>query len=380
MKNFLKRWATLTTKEKYIVISVTILIVGVLSFGGYLLFGSQSKSEVVDLNQKNDENNINVSGETLEPSEEKLENASPLSGVQCDNYKQRPIAVMMAGDAVARPLSGLSEADIVVEMPVITGSVTRLMGVFVCNLPDEVGSIRSARHDYISLVRGWDAIYVHWGGSHFALDELKTGKRYTGEDLGKISDIDALSSNGPFFRKSSVPAPHNGFASLPKILDLAKSRGYSLESSFEGYKFKGNKSVELEKNDAKNGKLYVGFGGVFATSWEYNKDDNTYTRYWSNKKDSDAGNNNSEIKAKNIVVMKASSRQIEGQYNEVTIYGEGEGKIYQNGKEKNITWKKSGFKDTLRFYNESGEEVSFTPGQTFIQVIEPNQNLKWELN
>lgn len=378
MKTFLQRWATLTKKEKYIVLFSLFLITGIIGVGVYAFSDINQNSEPTKINKEDKKSD--ETGGMLEVSEEKLTNASPLTGVQCDNYKQRPVAVMMAGDAVARPLSGLSEADIVVEMPVITGSVTRLMGVFVCNLPDEVGSIRSARHDYISLVRGWDAIYVHWGGSHFALDELKSGKRYTGEDLGKVPDIDALNSSGAFFRKSTVPAPHNGFVSLSKAMDVAKSRGYSLESNLEGYKFLNNKAIEEQKSNSQNGKLYVGFGGVFATSWEYNKDDNTYTRYWSNKKDSDAGNNNSEIKAKNIVVMRASSRQIEGQYNEVTIYGKGEGKIYHNGQEKIITWKKEGFKDTLRFYGEDGQEILLVPGQTFIQVIEPNQNLKWELN
>lgn len=379
MKTFLKRWATLTKKEKYIVIFSLLLIIGIIGVGIYAFSGIGNNLETTK-ETKEDKKETDEAEGMLEPSEEKLTNASPLTGVQCDNYKQRPIAVMMAGDAVARPLSGLSQAEIVVEMPVITGSVTRLMGVYVCNLPDEVGSIRSARHDYISLVRGWDAIYVHWGGSHFALDELKTGKRYTGEDLGKVPDIDAISSSGPFFRKSTVPAPHNGFVSLPKVIDLAKKREYTLETNLDGYKFQSQKTIEAEKKDAKEGKLYVGFAGVFATSWEYNKEDNTYTRYWAGQKDVDRGNNDAEIKAKNIVVIRASSRQIEGQYNEVTIYGKGEGKIYHNGQEKNITWKKEGFKDTLRFYGEDGKEILLVPGQTFIQVIEPGQNLKWELN
>jgi|688.fasta_scaffold06888_8 hypothetical protein len=379
MKTFLKRWDTLTKKEKYIVVGAFFIGFSIIGLVVYAFSGINNKDQVqIDSKQTQEVSSLD---NVLEPSEEKLSNTSPLTGVQCDNYKQRPVAVMMAGDAVARPLSGLSQAEIVVEMPVITGSVTRLMGVFVCNLPDEVGSIRSARHDYISLVRGWDAMYIHWGGSHFALDELKTGKRYTGEDLGKIADIDALSSSGPFFRKSTIPAPHNGFVSLPKAIELAKDRGYALESNLEGYKFLNKKSIEDQKSNAKNGKLYVGFGGIFATSWEYNKDDNTYTRYWSGQKDLDRGNKDSEIKSKNIVVMRASSKQIEGQYNEVSIYGSGEGKIYHNGQEKNITWKKEGFKDTLRFYGtEDGQEMLLVPGQTFIQVIEPNQSLKWELN
>jgi hypothetical protein len=378
MKTFLKRWNTLTSKQKYTVYGILILIVGVFGIGIYAFTRSADTSS--DIVAGTQDEKTDEAGNILKPSEEKIANASPLSGIQCDNYKQRPVAVMMAGDAVARPLSGLSQADIVVEMPVITGSVTRLMGVFVCNLPQEVGSIRSARHDYISLVRGWDAIYVHWGGSHFALDELKTGKRYSGEDLGKISDIDAMSSSGPFFRKSTAPAPHNGFASLPKVLDLAKSRGYSLTTDFEGYNFQSNQNIDSEKANVKNGTLYVGFGGVFATRWQYNKDTNSYTRYWAGQKDTDRGNNNADITPKNIVVIRASSRQIEGQYNEVSLYGKGEGKLYQNGQEKTITWKKEGFKDTLRFYNEAGEEIALVPGSTFIQVLEPNQSLKWELN
>ena len=378
MKTFLKRWATLNKKEKYIVIFSLFLIVGIIGVGVYAFSRVGDNSETAQ--ETKEEKKADEVGGLLEASEEKLTNASPLTGVQCDNYKQRPIAVMMAGDNVARPLSGLSQAEIVVEMPVITGSVTRLMGVYVCNLPDEVGSIRSARQDYISLVRGWDAIYVHWGGSHFALDELKTGKRYTGEDLGKVPDIDAISSSGPFFRKSTVPAPHNGFVSLPKVIELAKKREYALETNLEGYKFQSKNTIEAEKQDSKNGKLYVGFGGVFATSWEYNTEDNSYTRYWAEQKDVDRGNNDAEIKAKNIVVIRASSRQIEGQYNEVTIYGKGEGKIYHNGQEETITWKKEGFKDTLRFYGEDEQEILLVPGQTFIQVIEPGQNLKWELN
>ena len=37
----------------------------------------------------------------------------------------------------------------------------------------EIGAIRSSRHDYIALAKGIDSIFIHWGGSHFALDLLK---------------------------------------------------------------------------------------------------------------------------------------------------------------------------------------------------------------
>ena len=98
---------------------------------------------------------------------------SPISGLSCENWNKRPVAVMQPADVQARPAAGFSEADMVIEMPAYTSSVTRLLGVYLCNIPKEIGAIRSSRHDYIALAKGLDAFFIHWGGSHFALDLLK---------------------------------------------------------------------------------------------------------------------------------------------------------------------------------------------------------------
>jgi len=93
---------------------------------------------------------------------------SPISGLECPDWNRRPVAVMQPADVSARPAAGFSAADMVFEMPVFTGANTRLMGVYVCNMPDDIGSIRSARHDYLPLAKSLDAVYVHWGYSKFA--------------------------------------------------------------------------------------------------------------------------------------------------------------------------------------------------------------------
>ena len=166
---------------------------------------------------------------------------------------------------------------------------------------------------------------------------------------------------------------------MPKVLEYAKSRGYGLENTFSGYQFHGPIAVEEASANAQGGSLYVGFGGVFAVRWDYSPSENHYVRYWSNQKDTDR-TTGGEVTAKNVVVMRAESRQIEGQYNTVDIYGEGEMMLYQNGQEIKGTWKKDGFKGTLRFFGEDGQELKLVPGQTFVQIIEPGQSLVWELN
>ena len=74
---------------------------------------------------------------------------SNISGLECAYASQRPIAVMLAGDLSDRPLAGLGQADIVFEMPVAPNGITRFMAVFQCERPQEIGSVRSARNEFI---------------------------------------------------------------------------------------------------------------------------------------------------------------------------------------------------------------------------------------
>ena len=105
---------------------------------------------------------------------------SSVSGLECANADRRPLAVMMAGDPETRPLAGIGQADIVFEMPVTPDGITRFMAVFQCEDPKEIGSIRSAREDFIPLAAGLGAIYAHWGGEKEALEKLDSCDRAVG--------------------------------------------------------------------------------------------------------------------------------------------------------------------------------------------------------
>jgi hypothetical protein len=59
---------------------------------------------------------------------------------------------------------------------------------------------------------------------------------------------------------------------------------------------------------------------------------------------------------------------------------QGEAWFYMNGKEIKGTWKKEDFSSPLLFEDEDGYPMRFVPGQTFIQVIEPNQQHRWEID
>jgi hypothetical protein len=293
--------------------------------------------------------------------------SSPLSGLACQNYQRRPIAVVLAEDPVTRPLAGLAQADLVLEMPVITNSITRMLAVYLCQEPVEIGSLRSARHDFIPLTLGLDAILVHWGGSHFALDKL---------DAGVMDNIDALKNPyNAFYQKQSIPQPHNGFTSMERLLNSAQKLGYRLENQFEGYPHGQDESQEANRR-----VLRIGYSYPYNVSYQYEPATNSYLRYRTNLEEIDK-DNNQQIAAKNVVVMRVVSKQIEGpDYNDLNLEGRGDCQVYQNGIVINGTWQKSENEPTskLRFLDKDSQEIPFVPGQIWIEIVEPEQEVTWQ--
>lgn len=292
---------------------------------------------------------------------------SPISGLDCEHYSRRPFAVMLASDVETRPLSGIAEADLVLEMPVITGSITRLLAVYQCSSPEEIGSIRSARHDFIPLAMGLDAIFVHWGGSHFALSKL---------NQGLVDNINALvNPYGAFYRKPEIPKPHNGFTSIERLYEAAGKLGYRLTSEFVGYPHFENSKSQITNS---KGTLEIGYPYPFNVKYEYDPEMNSYLGWRGNTKETDRLTA-AQVEIKNVVIMRAKSRQIEGQYNDVDIEGSGETVVYRNGEEIKGHWEKS--KDNpeskLTFYDMLGEEIPFIPGPIWIHVVEPYQEVRW---
>lgn len=308
-------------------------------------------------------------------------NVSPISGLACENWNRRPFAVMQPSDVPARPAAGFYDADMVIEMPVITASITRLMGVYVCGNPDDLGSMRSARHDFIHLAKGLDAIFVHWGRSD--IEEFK-------ERLNN-GIIDNLNCNGDAgksaaaycYRKEGMSrGVDSGYAKFTRLVEAAKDYGYRLENKFAGYPHQAEMSADQRP---KGGNLRVAFAGPFAVEYDYDTQTNSYLRIWGGNPDTDR-NNGKRIAPKNIVVMIARSDQIEGQYNNVQLgdpwydsTDSGDAYFYLNGQEIRGTWKKDKARidSKLTFHDQSGKEIAFVPGQIWVEVLEPGQTLRW---
>jgi hypothetical protein len=330
---------------------------------------------------------------TIDPGSVKKEtlnqgDVSPISGIACENWNRRPIAVMQPSDASARPLAGFFDADMVVEMPVLTTSKTRLMGVYICGSPEEIGSIRSARPDFVHLAKGMDAIFAHWGRAQ--LDSFI-------ETLNSRA-IDNLNCNGDAghsiaancFRKQDAPdLSHldSAYVKFSTLLEQAEKAGYRMTSNFEGYPHK----LDLpEDQRIEKGNLEIGYynddGQV--VNYDYDKATNSYIRYWGGTRDTDRNNGNL-ITPKNIVVLLASDNAMEEDphYNNMELgdpwydnVDSGEAYYYMNGQEIRGRWSKDKSKmdSKLILTDTNGKDIEFVRGQIWVNVAYPNMKVDWD--
>ena len=106
-----------------------IFLAGVLWYGGTFSKTVSVKNSTTTTPRETQEN---------KDSDKRLAH-NPLTGTMCEEGDARPFAVMLAADNVARPLYGIAQADIVVEMPALTSGITRYMGIFACEHAERSG-------------------------------------------------------------------------------------------------------------------------------------------------------------------------------------------------------------------------------------------------
>jgi hypothetical protein len=383
-------------KKKYVVLG--LICAAVVSIAGC---GCKKDAEEIGGEQEK------VSG--VIPYEEP-ENASPITGLACENFDKRPFAVMYSGDVETRPyFSNINQADMVVEMPhraIHDG--TRVMGVFGCNAPTQIGPMRSARIDFMNVANSIDAIFVLWGGDSVTKNLLDAKVM----DSLTCADGGVNAGNAACFRADTATVPldmeDRAFTSMPELIASAGNYGYSNKNTFEGFNHQG----EMPKDQRPEyGLLTVGYDNPFRVHYEYNPENNTYERFFNKKEEFDFVTK-ARVAPKNVVVIQtkkdsfytdtdytgqglrdpwagvddAHKKNDTGQYPNFQLGDpwfdtkfEGEAKFYMNGKEIVGTWKKAkGDKAPFEFYDANGQEIYFVPGQIWMQIVSSGKTVQWK--
>ena len=277
--------------------------------------------------------------------------------------KKRPIAFQFSNFKTVSNQSGIGQADIVYEC-LVEGGITRLLGIGENYTGDRIGSTRSARHYFVSIADEYDAIYIHFGRTKYAVSKIK--------ELG-IDDIDGQSGIGTtvFYRDNSINVPHNAFASLEGILAGIKKKGFETQY---GKGYEAHYSFYEEDTDLTAGskveKISIKLTTYNSPYMEYNSTDKLYYRYQFGATHKDAVTGK-QLAFKNIIVQFVKEWDIDkNDYQTMDLENaSGSGYYITNGKMVPISWKKNEATRLMRYYNEAGEELTINPGKTYITLF-----------
>jgi Protein of unknown function (DUF3048) N-terminal domain/Protein of unknown function (DUF3048) C-terminal domain len=134
------------------------------------------------------------------------------------------LAVKIDNIPVARPPTGLTDADIVYLLPV-EGGLSRILAVFSSHFPPVIGPVRSAREDDLELLRQFGRPAFAYSGAQPELLSVVHQARIVDLYSGIVSG---------YFRDPDRQAPHNLYAHTQQL--LAEAHGASLARNI-GFRF-----------------------------------------------------------------------------------------------------------------------------------------------
>lgn len=300
---------------------------------------------------------------------------NPLTGLPMEEEYEnlRPVAVMINNHKASQPQLGISQADVIYEIPA-EGEITRMLAVFqTLDGVETLGSIRSARPYYIEAALGHDAFYVHAGGSFDAYEALANWgvPHMDGVNGGRDAQIFWRDSD----RKASLGYEHSLVTSGGKILEYLDSTNYRREHK-DSYSY----PVSFVEDGTPAGgtdatEVKVKFSNYKTGVFEYDAETGLYMSNQYGKAHVD-GSTDEQVGVTNLLVLETAMSVIagdsEGRLN-VRMTGTGKGTFYCGGKGVEIQWSKADRSTPFSYSLADGTPLSLGQGKTYVCIITP----KW---
>ena len=299
-----------------------------------------------------------------------------------EDSNERPIAVMIDNNIGEGRHAGLQDSYINYEI-IVEGGLTRIMAIFKDKDVSLIGPVRSSRHYFLDYALESDAIYAHYGWSTYAQNDIRSLN---------VNNINGLYDEQPFWRDTSIAAPHNVFASTDKLYAYAKQKNYSLTTN--SWKLLNYNPEEINLNDPistteqvnpETGEMekvpvtreglitansvVIPYSYYQSRSYTYDTNRKVYLRFMNDAPHIDK-TTGEQLHYKNIIIEQVRNYQLDGEgRQDLDTTGSGTGYYITNGYALPIHWTKSGRSAKTIYTYSDGSEVEINDGNTFIQII-----------
>ncbi|MBR5381924.1 MAG: DUF3048 domain-containing protein [Oscillospiraceae bacterium] len=291
--------------------------------------------------------------------------------VEEDTSLKRPFAVIFNNISKAVPQTGISGADVILEVQA-EGGITRIVAVFSdLDVIDALGSIRSMRPYFIDFTKCLDPIYIHAGGSDDAYIKIKS------EGVTNVDGVNGSGVDSVFYRdswrRSNMGYEHSLMAKTSALPAYIEKKGIKTELPEEkGFGFAFGES-SLKGGTAET--IKVSLSNSKTTSFAYSADDGLYriSQYGGKMTDSVTGE---QLAVANLVVLQTTLKAYDsyGRMN-VTSTGTGSGYAFTQGAYEKITWSRDSTSKPFTLKTESGEALLLTPGKTYVCIAPTDGNV-----
>lgn len=322
----------------------------------------------------------------------------------------RVIAVSIGDNPGARPQAGLTQADLIYELPA-EGGINRFLALFYGAIPEKIGPVRSARHYTLDLVMEWNAVLANVGGSpQYFADAARL----------PVPILDDVRGAGAFWRSQDRRAPNNTYTGRERLLERIEARGWNKDANPPQARWTFVPAGELPQPPAPAatapaegsgqgdppgdnapggdhpGSAAAGEGGEFGdvaraqalvVSWRGSNEtirfayDATNERYARSLDGTlQADEEGVPLEAANIIVQWVSAERIPGddalRINLGTV-GEGEILVVRGGIAERGRWRKPDRQSATEFTID-GRPLQLVPGRTWILLLTHGSELSLE--
>ena len=352
-------------KKRKIIVIISLISLFLLVGGGSGIYFCSSKKHQAPKVEKKPKKKVEI-------EEEPKRN---LSIVDLESTK-RPIAVMIdnnTGRNNNNSHAGLQDSYLNYEI-IVEGGLTRIMALFKDKDIGLIGPVRSSRHYFLDYALESDAIYAHYGWSPYAQTDISR--------LG-VNNLNGLYLSAPYWRDTSLAAPHNVFTSIERLYAAAESMKYSITTSnwlLLNYSFDNINLNEIKENSELivANHIRIPYSNYQTRSYQYSPENGFYLRFMNGSPHNDK-TTQQQLHYKNIIIQKVANTTLDSYgRQDLSTVGSGDGYYITNGYAVPIKWSKgTRSAKTIYTYND-GRKVEVNDGNTFIQIQPSIYNPEFE--
>lgn len=284
-----------------------------------------------------------------------------------DRVGLRPACVSVNNRIDSLPQSGISKADVIVEIET-EGGITRLMCLFSDYRDvEKIGSVRSLRDQFIEVIFPVDPIIVHIGTSIFADAMLQTHNLNT-IDGGWVPSVYFRdpTRTGSYIWEHTAMTTGDRIARAIEDAKIDERSGMTIDSYFN---FIPPDEVYLPASGTASAiQFRLSITTTYEGDFRYDPVTNKYLKYECNREHYDQYYDQ-QLAFDNVFIVFADfSNRTGTELIEVHYQNGGRGVYLSNGRYEEVVWTKGDYATPIEFWRADGSPLPVNTGQSIICV------------